>query len=487
MSHFSKLLQAKLEGDSNAVGRLIEAIVETKTEEIEATVELLRSAIQGSPYEGRVYLAGGYVRDKVMGHEPKDVDVVVDGDINAGIECATFVARALGLSAPVTYPRFGTAQVTFKNGVQVEFVPPRSETYTAGSRKPEVASSTLALDASRRDLTINSLFQNLTTQELHDLTGRGMDDIKRGRIRTPIDADTIFAEDPLRILRVIRFAFKYKFEMGFELIRSIKRNAETLRTISGERVRDEVEKILVVTTPSKAVRLMQTTGVLRVVMPEVADLVGVTQNKYHTKDVFGHTMDVIDRTPQNVVVRLAALFHDIGKKVSRTDVNGKVQFIGHANTGEAIARDLMKRLKYSNEDIKRVTGIIGAHMDLKSAGATEPELRDPLLRKFVHKVGDLLEPALHVMHADNVSHAAPHDLPDQIDSIRRRLASWDLGKYITPQLPIDGNDVMALGAKGPLVGKIIDRVKEKYLEKDGIDRETALQIAKNMVRDLGKK
>ena len=168
---------------------------------------------------------------------------------------------------------------------------------------------------------------------------------------------------------------------------------------------------------------------------------------------------------------LAALLHDIGKPATRTDLNGKVQFIGHQDVGARFARNIMRRLKYGNSDINAVAIMVARHMDLKIGGPDASGLRDRHLRLFINRCGDLLDDVLNVIHADNVSHAPQHSMPDQIQHIRRRIAHWDLDRLIRPDLPVDGHDLLDLGLSGPQIGQVLERITKRYVEHDGIDRK----------------
>jgi poly(A) polymerase len=459
----------------------------------EDALNAVRNALIGSKYEQDVYLVGGAVRDMQMGLPVKDLDLVVDNHgLEGGIECATFLAKALGVyrpdSNPVIFPRFGTAKLTLKSGFDVEFVAPRKEKYDANSRKPVVSAGTLEDDAFRRDFTINSLFMRLSNSELRDLTGRGLADLKRKTIQTTSDATYIFSEDPLRMLRAVRFAIKYDFELPLALIKAIKVNARRLQTISKERIQDELNKILVLKKPSRAIRLFKITGLLKEFMPELQSLSGVTQNAYHKHDAFDHTLDVLDNAPPDLTVRLAALFHDIGKAATRTDDGGKVRFLGHANVGADIAVEVMKRLKYSNDDTEKIRKIVFHHMDMKFAGDDLATLKDKSLRKLIFRVADKLDPLLSLMHADNISHAEHANMPNQIDRIRQRIKDWDIESILNTTSVLDGNEIAALGAKGPLIGKIKGRILDKVLETPSFSKKDATLLAQSMIRDAaGKK
>lgn len=451
-------------------------------------IRMLRTSVSGTIWDGKLHIAGGFVRDSLMGKESKDIDIVVDGNLDAGIDAATFIAKALGVykkdSNPVIFPRFGTAKLTIYPGghpYDVEFVAPRKEKYDGVTRKPVVSSGTLEDDAFRRDFTINTLFQNLTTGEILDLTGRGRADLQRKVIQTSGDADWIFNEDPLRILRAVRFALKYEFELPLSVIKAIKRNSDKLKKISSERINDELNKILVLKNPSRAFRLFAMTGILNQVMPEMEKLVGLKQNAFHNQDAFRHTLSVLDNTPPDLIRRLGALFHDIGKAATRTEKDGKVQFIGHQQIGAEITKEIMRRLHYPNEMIEKISAIVRYHMDLKSGGDDSMALKDKSLRKFIYRVAGNLEPLLDVIHADNISHSETHSMPNQIDRIRKRISSMDINNILNTRSLLDGNEIMALGANGKLIGEIKSRIIEKVLENPEFSKKNAIDLARNMI------
>jgi putative nucleotidyltransferase with HDIG domain len=460
----------------------------TESKQAQEVLDILRDATQGSEFEGKLYMAGGYVRDTLLGRDSKDVDFVVDGDAHSGLRAAEYIAKKLGVykadSNPVIFPTYYTAKLTVptpSGKIDVEFVAPRKEKYTPGSRKPDVTAGELIDDVMRRDFTVNSLLQNLHTGKILDLSGHGIADLKAGVLKPTGNPDVIFGEDPLRILRAVRFAIKYNFKLPISVIKYIKKHATSLNNISKERINDELSKILVLNKPSKAFELFRITGILKVIMPELDQLVKLKQNAYHKKDAFGHTLDVLDASSPELARRLAALFHDIGKAATRTEKNGKIQFIGHAQVGAGIARDIMNRLKYPNDMISRVTDIVKHHMDLKSAGDDASNLKDSTLRKFIFHVGHNLEDLLDVMHADNISHSEAASMPEQINNIRKKIQQMDVNDILKTQSILNGNEIRELGASGPLIGKIKDRILNKVLENPNLSRQDAVQIARDMI------
>lgn len=464
----------------------------------------MSNLVKKSPYKGKVYIAGGYVRDEFMGLDPKDIDLVVaipptgEGGLpDAGIDFAIWVTKQLNIYSPtnpVVYPRFGTAKfnlrgITYKgedlSDIDVECVKTRKEKYTPGSRKPEVSGGTLKQDVERRDFTVNSLLKDLTTGEVLDLTGMGKDDIKKGIIRTPLDPNIIFTEDPLRMLRAIRFTVKYNWKLPLFMIRAIKQNAHQLKNISSERVQEELNKMLVTNYPDKAIRLLQITGLSTQVAPELDTLIGLKQNKYHKWDANKHTLQVLKNTPADLRTRLSALFHDIGKSTTQSVVNNEIHFYEHEDVSADVAKDIMMKLKYPNDIIVAVTTAVKNHMRLKGAGPEGNIVSDKALRKLQVELGDHLESTLDLMHADNISHGTEYDMPKQISGIRSRLKTIGIPKA-KMQLPINGNDIMdAFKLKpGAIIGKLMKVVEDAYLENPQLTRTDALNLVKSAYKEM---
>ena len=466
-------------------------LLESTNEDV--VLDFLKNTINGTKYEGNVFLAGGAVRDSVMGKKPKDLDFVVNGDLNSGINFSVWLANIIGNykegSNPVVYPRFGTSKLSLNGNkfnlpnIELEFVAPRTEKYSTGSRKPDVGNGTLKDDVFRRDLSINSLLQNVSTGEILDLTGHGISDIKNGVIRTTSEPDIIFADDPLRLLRVVRFSSKYGFKIEPDVLGGIKKNAHLIDSISKERISDELSKIIMSDRPSEGIQMLKDTGLLSHIMPEFNNAIGMTQNAHHKHDVFGHTMDVLSKTPPQLKTRLMALFHDIGKTLTRSvSPDGSVHFYGHEKVGQDIARDIMTRLKYPNDLINAVISGIGNHMSLKQGGDDAVGVSDKTLRKFAANVGDNLNDILDLIHADNISHADESAMPNQIELIRGRLNKLnnDLDNH-KPKLPINGNDLIKIGLKpSPLFRDILNAVEDAWFENPNISRDEAMKIVNAM-------
>lgn len=460
----------------------------------EAAIDFLQTIIKDSPFKNRVFLAGGAVRDLEMGKSPKDLDVVVKGDINSGIDFATWMSKKLGNykpgSSPVIFPTYGTAKFTLQgvthNGIDlsdidIEAVATRKEKYSDGSRKPEVSAGDLSDDVNRRDFTVNSLLKDLTTGEILDLTGKGRDDIRKGIVQTPLNPDIIFTEDPLRILRAARFAIKYDWDLPLFMVRAMKRNSSKLKNISFERIRDELNKMLMTGSPHRAIKLLKITGVLEYVVPEFKAAYKMTQNKYHTATVFQHTLDVLEKSPNRLIPRIGALFHDIGKTTTRTVVDNEVHFYTHEMVGANMTEKILRRLKYPSEIIDAVVLGVRNHMRLKSAGPEGDKISDKALRKLSVDLGSHLSDILSIMDADNRAHAPGHDMPNQINNIIKRLDTLKDSIPVKGQKsPVTGEDLKNIGLKpGPLFSEIMGFVKERQLEFPNTTKEEYISLIKN--------
>lgn len=461
-------------------------------------LEFISNQLKGSKFSGKVYLAGGGVRDELMGIDLKDIDLVVHLP-NGGIEFAEWICKKLKIykkdANPVIYPKFGTAKfnlrgITYKgtdlSSIDIEVVMTRKEKYTAGSRKPKVSVGSLKDDVERRDFTTNSLLKDLTTGEILDLTGMGKADIKKGIVRTPLDPDIIFKEDPLRMLRAIRFTVKYNWKLPLFMIKAIRKNSATIKTISMERIRDELSKMLVTGKPDTAIRLLQITKLSKYIMPELDLLIGLKQNKYHRWDANKHTLMVLKGVPNDLKTRLAALFHDIGKAETKSVIDGAIHFYKHEEVSATIAADIMRRLRFPNDIITSVVAAVGNHMRLKQAGEEGEIVTDKALRKLKKDLASHLEMTLDVMHADNLDHTSGTSLRNQIPGIRSRLSKLDKDVPSSPKLPVNGNDIVrALKIKpGPIVGQMLSLVQDMWFENPKVTKRQALKAVKDAYKKM---
>lgn len=416
------------------------------------------------------YVVGGYVRDLLLGRESKDVDFVTVG---SGIEVAKAVARRMKAHLAV-YRNFGTAQVK-RGPVELEFVGARKESYHRESRKPIVEDGTLDDDLARRDFTINSMAVCVNAGRFGELVDRynGLADLHDGLIRTPLDPDITFSDDPLRMMRAIRFATQLQFTIVADTLDAITRNAQRIKIISGERVYDELTKIMKSPKPSIGWALLLKTGLLKLIMPELAAMRGVqTVNGVSHKDNFFHTMAVLDsvaRNSGNVWLRWAALFHDIGKPVTkRFDPQAGWTFYGHNAVGAKMVTRIFRRMKFPmNEHMKYVQKLVELHM--RPIALVEDEVTDSAVRRMLFDAGDDVDDLMTLCEADITSrnqekverYRANYEL------VRQKMAELEERDRIRNfQPPVGGLEIMATFGLGECreVGIIKERIKNGILD-----------------------
>ena len=442
-------------------------------------IEKIRDVTRGTPYEGKLFLVGGIVRDKVMGRPPtEDVDIVLEGD---ALELARFLhGKGIADHKPVTYPRFGTAMVTI-GGHTVELVSARKESYEPVSRKPEVEKADLYDDVMRRDFTINTLLENLHTGETLDLTGKGMEDIRAGIIRTPTEPETTFYDDPLRMLRAIRFAVRFGFEIEKVTYEAVVRDAARLAIISKERIRDEFVKILLSDEPARGLRMLKETGLLAQFAPELLNMQGVTQDGGHIHDVWEHTLHALESLPPSadLTLRLAVLFHDTGKPQTKTrDSEGHSHFYGHEDLSAEIARKVLRRLRFPVSEVSRVARLISMHMRI---GEYQREWRDAAVKRLMRDAGSDISDLLALARADRHG-AGPNASTKNLDELEQRMEHI-LVKTPVEHLesPLDGSEIMELLQipSGPKVKEIKEFLLEEIIEGRLApkDKESARKLA----------
>ncbi|MGI4788833.1 MAG: CCA tRNA nucleotidyltransferase [Janthinobacterium lividum] len=437
----------------------------------EAVLQTLRDVTRGTEYEGRLFLVGGFVRDKAVGQPSgkDDIDIVLEGN---ALDLARFL-REQGVAdhEPVVYPKFGTAMVAVR-GRDVELVTARIESYAPDSRKPEtVEAGTLSDDARRRDFTINTLMENLQTGEITDPLGKAFADIDAQIIRTPTDPRLTFQDDPLRMLRAVRFAARFGFTIEPFTWKAIRQSAPRLSIISAERIRDEFCKMLLTTRAPLGLELLKGSGLLAQFAPELMAMVGVTQNEFHAYPVWDHTVIAVGNLPPDasLPLRLATLCHDIGKPPTKaTGDDGKVHFYGHQDVGAEMTRKLMNRLKFSNDEIAAVTKLVALHMRI---GEYKPVWTDAAVRRLMRDLGPQMDD-LFTIHRVDVSALGPgHTDISRADELRTRMAPIQATQDInTLTSPLDGQELMALLKLPP--GKRIGEIKE-YLTNEVVEGRLA--------------
>lgn len=422
-----------------------------------------------------IYAVGGFVRDMILNRVPKDLDIMVEGE-NAGIEFSKKVAESLQIGQPVIFEKFATSKLEI-DGKEIEFIMPRKEYYDEDSRNPETEIGTLRQDALRRDFTVNALFLRLNDFELLDLTGKGLQDIKYKIIRvTDEDAsDIIFEQDPLRILRAARQKFQLNFEIEAKTYGSMKKNSSRIKIVSGERIRDELNKMFLQDKPSEAIKMLDDIDMLKEILPEIKNMQNVSQPKlYHDKDVYGHTLDVLDGIKADLLLRVSALLHDVGKPATRTETNDKISFISHEKKSSEIAKEILLRLKYPAEFIKQVCFLVENHMYPKNY---EKIWKDTAVRKFAYKMEDNLDNIEQLYLADCCG-KSKNDLFERVRSLKNKklLVSGD-------EL-FDGNELMELFNKraGKWIGEAKNIIRDMQFENPQITKDEALEKLKKILK-----
>ena len=458
-----------------------------KDEKVKKVIEKLQNAIKLTHFEGKVYIVGGAVRDALLGMPVKDLDIVVEvkggGIMVANLLAAREKCYSIG-SNPVIYETYGTAKVTLYKDpdlkdFDIEFVQTRKEQYHKDSRNPDTAYGTIEEDAKRRDLTINSLYYNITTGKLHDFN-QGIDDLVNQVIKTPTDPDVIFNDDPLRILRVIRFSCRYGWGIEKNTWLGMIKNAHRIKIISQERITDEISKIITGPNASIGIRKMLYCGILKKVMPDIYDLTLAYESKNPVVTTFDHTMQVLDDVQPFIENRLAALFHDVGRLV--TDQNRTVS--PDAFSADVAASDL-KAMKFPNHVVNAVETAIKYHRAFKiyADGSMPP---DKKLRKFINLCGDEIGTVLDLMNANN-THQTYDKKKRQVLDIISRIDELDaLEEAKNVKLPISGNDIMKeFNLKsGPHIGKLMDKLKDAFFENPKITKEECFKLVEQEIKVL---
>ena len=440
------------------------------------------------------YVVGGYVRDIFLERPSNDIDVVVVG---SGIKVADALRRKLGRKAHISvFKNFGTAQVKYKD-LEVEFVGARRESYSHDSRKPIVEDGTLEDDQNRRDFTINAMAIQLNDAHFGELVDPfgGIEDLEDGIIRTPLDPDITFSDDPLRMMRCVRFATQLKFFIEDETFEALTRNADRLKIISGERICDELNKIMKSAQPSRGFVDLQRSGLLNFILPELAalDIVETRNGRAH-KNNFYHTLEVLDNVAKksdNLWLRWAALLHDIGKTRSkRWDPALGWTFHNHNFLGAKMVPEIFRRLKEPMDmKMKYVQKLVDLHM--RPIVIADEVVTDSAVRRLLNDAGDDIDDLMTLCEADITSknQVRKRQFLENFRMVREKIADLKERDYKRLLQPvIDGNEIMEMFHLKPCreVGALKQCLKDAVLDnKVENEREPLMQLLMKKAEEMG--
>ncbi|MFH2068107.1 MAG: HD domain-containing protein [Candidatus Omnitrophota bacterium] len=430
-----------------------------------------------------VYLVGGYLRDRILHRACHDLDFVIEGD---AIIFAGKVAKLLSLKPPIFYSRFGTAMLQ-SGKITLEFATCRKESYLVHSRKPKIVASELTDDLKRRDFTINALALSLKDGKMIDLFA-GREDIKAKILRTPIDPDKTFFDDPLRMLRAVRFASRLNFVIHPQTEAAIIRNRERLKIVSRERIADEFLRTMDIPQPAAGIVLLDHLQLLPLILPEIENLKNVVAaDDRNCKDVFRHTLIVLDRVSRrtkDLTTRLAALFHDVGKPVTQQFIPGEGwAFHDHPIKGARIWLEVTRRFNIGNPVREKVYKLIELHLRphyLAGAGVNEEGASKRAINHLVKDCGKDLKSLFVLAAADLTSNnegKVRKGLADIAD-LENKIREWKKEQRTAVfSLAINGNEIMKLLEikAGPLVGKVKSELERLVLEGEIPNRKRDLK------------
>ncbi|HOO42453.1 MAG TPA: HD domain-containing protein [Bacteroidales bacterium] len=439
----------------------------------------------------KAYVIGGYVRDFYLNRANTDIDIVVEGN---GMEVAMAVGSVLKTRVTL-FKKFGTAMLHYK-GYEIEFVGARKESYRSDSRKPIVENGTLEDDQKRRDFTINAMALSLAREDYGTLTDpfNGMDDLKRKIIKTPLDPDTTFSDDPLRMLRAIRFATQLDFSIDGNSFVSIARNASRIHIVSQERITGELQKIMATPKPSRGFVLLEKSGLLSLILPQIALLKGVeTMEGRGHKENFSHTMEVLDNVASesdNIWLRWAALLHDVGKPPTKHfDKELGWTFHGHDFVGSKMISGIFRKLRLPlGEEMRYVQKLVQLHL---RPIALVNEVSDSGIRRLLFEAGQDIDDLMLLCRAD-ITSKNPRTVRrhlENFEQVRKKMVLVEEKDAIRNfQPPISGEMIMKTFGIPPCreVGLIKDYIKEAILDgKIGNNLEEAWQLMLERAQELG--
>ncbi len=444
----------------------------TKTQFSDQLNHPIFEVIKKTVPDERVYVIGGFVRDLLLNRPCKDIDIVIEG---SGIELAEKIAKKVKASKVSVFKNFGTAMIKLEDGYEIEFVGARKESYDRGSRKPTVENGTIEDDQKRRDFKINALAISLNAINFGELIDpfNGVQDLQDKILKTPLEPGVTFSDDPLRMMRAIRFATQLNFTIHHTSLAAIREHRERISIVSQERITTELNKIILADKPSIGFKLLFNTGLLEIIFPEMVALHGVEfiDNKGH-KDNFYHTLEVLDNisiNTNNLWLRWAAILHDIAKPpTKRFHKRVGWTFHSHEVVGSKMVRGIFKRMKLPLDGtMQYVRKLVFLH--LRPIALTNPNTKDAAYRRMLMEAGNDIDDLLTLCRADITSknENKVQRYLQKFDKVEKRIAEIEESDRIRDwQPPISGDIIMKTFGLEPCfeVGKIKSEIKEAILE-----------------------
>lgn len=464
---------------------------------------LLSVILPNTPFANKTFAVGGYVRDEYMGLPAKDLDIVIEFE-NGSKQFTSYLYSQfpIQISSPKQIGKgFPIWQITFKNDIEyqgtlfhtqdaiIEFSDTTKEMPIGNNKKRQISFGILQEDIERRDFTVNMLVKDLTTGEVKDITGISKQDIDNGILRgnPKVSLDDIFTNDPLRMIRLVRFQSKYGWSIPKSVVRTVRRNAEKIKNIPVERIMEELEKVMKIGKLYKAIKLMKTTKLLQYVFPEVYKLIGVKHDNRHMEgDVFIHTLLVLKNAKPTIEGQLAALLHDIAKPHTQQKVGEKIHFLGHEKLGAVMAESILAKLRFDTDVTSKVTLIIENHMRthmlVRPNNKLGAKVSDKAIRKFIREVGDDMVDAVLDMAEADVLGKLP--VNNYIPGLRERVEAVRNSPIPMKKKPIlDGKEIMTILdiEPSPLIGDITDFLNDIEDEYASQGRELTKVAASHLI------
>jgi putative nucleotidyltransferase with HDIG domain len=475
----------------------------TTKEDYDKIIEKLKELVKTWGL-GSVYMVGGCVRDEILGLLPKDIDLVIDypngSDIFVDFLKDNFEDICSGFTK---YPNYGTAKFTLcyktNNYIDIECVIPRTESYDNCFRKPSsIKYTTIEEDALRRDFCCNALYKNILTGEILDPTKRGLEDLNKKILKTPLDPIQTFKDDPLRMLRAIRFFCNKSFKISPEVLKNLKPNDEFFG-LSMERIRDEFEKILMSPNPVDGIQMLRRYDFLNYILPGIICCYDFDQkSKYHSHTLLGHTFKVLEGVMNidkefELELRWAALLHDIGKPyVVKVNPSGQNSYHKHELKSASMTRDILTHLKYGNDFIDRVCILVENHMCIKQLYNYETKQytgKPEKTRKIALKFGNLLRPLMELIDSDNKAHAPEYCMDNQIKSFWENYEKYVINSDVTKKDVhdiINGDEIMTIFnlTPGRNIRDIKQIIQDIYLTNLSLTKDDLIKIIKEETENV---